>query len=203
MPSSKRHSLNSHPDSLVPESKFLNTKLTCGYKKGPIFINIKILASSVSPSHNSSTYTGLLAVCSILGKKISTDLPYIKRHIEGALKYVPPKPHRKSKRRSEAPDDSPGLKCLNLHAIMLLSNHFWHSNVLCKKSWNPSSIVKEQTSLISSSTDQRKFQPLCPHPSHCTPSPPPSVNPLQMRVCTQTADHKRQQLPVTGSIFSI
>lgn len=120
MPSSKRHSLNSHPDSLVPESKLLNTKLKCGYKKGPIFINIKIITSSVSPSHNSSTYIGLLAVYSILGKKISTDLPYIKRYTEGALKYVPPKPYRKSKRRSEVPDESPGLKCLNLHVIILL-----------------------------------------------------------------------------------
>lgn len=122
------------------------------------------------------------------------------------MKYVPPKPYRKSKGRIEVPNERPGLKCLKLHAVILLTNHFWHSNVLCKNSWNPSSIVKEQSRHISSSTDQRKFQPLCPHPSHCpprTPPPPRSVNPLQMRVCLETVDHKRQQVPVTGSIFSI
>lgn len=103
------------------------------------------------------------------------------------------------------PNESPGLKCLKLHAVILVTNHFLHSNVLCKNSWNPSSIVQEQSRHISSSTDQRKFQPLCPHPAstHRTPPPPAQFNPLQMRVCLQTVDHKRQQVPVIGSIFSI
>ena len=175
MPSSKRCSLNSYPESLVPESKFLNTKLKCGFKKRPIFINIKILTNSVSPSHNCSAYIGLLLMYSILGKKISTDLPYIRTHIEGHFEICTPKPYRKSKRRIEVPNESPGLKCLKLHVIILLTNHFWHSNLFCKKSWNPSSIVKEQSRHIFSSTDQRKFQPLCPHLSHCPPSPPLSL----------------------------
>lgn len=80
------------------------------------------------------------------------------------------------------PNESPGLKCLKLHAVILLTNHFLHSNVLCKNSWNPSSIVQEQSRHISSSTDQRKFQPLLLYPSPRTPPPPRSVNPLQMRV---------------------
>ena len=83
-------SLNSDPESLVPESKFLNTKLKCGYKKGPMFINIKILTNSVSPSHNCSAYIGLLVMYSILGKKISTDLPYVKTHIEGHFEICTP-----------------------------------------------------------------------------------------------------------------
>lgn len=90
MPSSKRYSPNSYPESLVPESKFLNTKLKCGYKRGPIFINIKILTDSVSPSQNCSAYIGLLVMYSILGKKISTDLPYIKRHIKGHFEICTP-----------------------------------------------------------------------------------------------------------------
>ena len=46
----------------------------------------------------------------ILGKKISTDFTLQKETVKGHFEIYTPKPYRKSKRRTEVTNESPGLK---------------------------------------------------------------------------------------------
>lgn len=72
-------------------------------------VAIRILTVSVSPSQNCSAHIGLLVMYPILGKKISTDFTLQKETVKGHFEIYTPKPHRKSKRRTEVTNESPGL----------------------------------------------------------------------------------------------